>query len=153
YDPTVALAIAAAVYFLAVRRPAWSGAALGLAVALKGVPILLAPIFVIYAQALTRRPSAATLSPRERGVAAPTPSPSGERQREAPDLGRRPLARLLAGLAAALALGGLAYLVIAGPHALDAFAYHGARPIQIETIYSGVLILARRLDPAILSEA
>jgi hypothetical protein len=42
---------------------------------------------------------------------------------------------------------------MAGLLALDAFAYHGARPIQIETIYSGVLILARGLDPAILSEA
>ncbi len=134
YDPMVALAIAAAVYFLAVRRPAWSGVALGLAVALKGVPILLAPIFVMYALVgPVRRPGQGAL----RDLA----------------LQRGPIVRFLAGLAAATALAGLPYVLIAGPHALDAFAYHGARPIQIETIYSGVLILARAFDPAILSRA
>jgi len=49
YDPFVALAVAVAVHALALRRPALGGAALGLAIALKGVPILLAPIFVIHA--------------------------------------------------------------------------------------------------------
>ena len=48
YDPDMALAVAAAVDALALRRPALSGVALGLAVALKGVPILLAPIFIIH---------------------------------------------------------------------------------------------------------
>ena len=165
YDPSVALAIAAAISALAARRPAASGAALGLAVALKGVPILLAPIFVMVAlrlnekgsrpMTLTRRPSAAALSLGETGAAAPSiPSPSGRRCREAPDEGvRHPLARWLAGFAAAVSLAGLAYVLIAGPHALDAFAYHGSRPIQIETIYSGLLILARSFDPSFMSEA
>jgi hypothetical protein len=48
YDPTVALTVAAAVHALGARRPAVSGAAFGLSIALKGVPILLAPIFAIY---------------------------------------------------------------------------------------------------------
>jgi hypothetical protein len=49
YDPCVALAIAASVRELARGKPALSGVALGIATALKGVPILLAPIFAIYA--------------------------------------------------------------------------------------------------------
>ncbi len=119
YDPCVALAVAAAVHALALRRPALSGAALGLAVALKGVPILLAPIFVMHALG------------------------SGD---------RTGLARGLAGGALTLGLAGLVYGAIAGPHALDAFAYHGARPLQIETVYSGLLILGRAFDPGLLSK-
>lgn len=119
YDPAVALALAAAVYALTARRPALSGAALGLAVALKGVPLALAPIFALYA---FRAPQHA-------------------------------LARWLLGLAVALGAPALAYVGLAGPHALDAFAYHARRPVQIETIYSGLLILARSLEPGLLSEA
>ena len=182
YDPTVALAIAAAISALASRRPAMSGAALGLAVALKGVPILLAPIFVMHAvvgrgregvrsdarlsadygprpgavhRASVRTPVLRRAMDRALQSAPPLLPLAGEGGgRSPPDEGlRRPLASFLAGLAAALALAGLAYALIAGPHALDAFAYHGARPIQVETIYSGFLVLARALDPAILTEA
>jgi hypothetical protein len=45
HDPCVALAIAAAIHALARGKPALSCAALGFAPVLKGVPILLAPIF------------------------------------------------------------------------------------------------------------
>jgi hypothetical protein len=45
------------------------------------------------------------------------------------------------------------YFPLAGPHAFDALAYHGQRPLQIETVYSGVLILARAFDPALLRRA
>ena len=118
YDACVALAIAASVHELARGKSALSGAALGLAVALKGVPILLAPIFAIHAYA--------------RGDS-------------------RGLARGAAGCALTLGLSGLVYGAVAGPHILDALAYHEARPLQIQTVYSGLLILARSFDPAVLS--
>ena len=44
-----------------------------------------------------------------------------------------------------LAAAGVAYLSIAGPHAIDAFAYHADRPLQIETLYGGALML---LEPS-----
>jgi Glycosyltransferase family 87 len=118
YDPFVALAVAAAVHSLSLRRPALSGAALGLGVALKGVPILLAPIFVLHSAA--RRDW-------------------------------KGLACGVAGGAITLGLTAAAYVAFAGEHALDAFAYHGQRPLQIETVYSGILILAHAFDPALLS--
>lgn len=119
YDPVVALTVAAAVYALVLRQRALAGAALGLAVAMKGVPILLAPIFVIHAVA-----------------------------------GRdwKGLASGAAGGAVTLGLAAAAYVAVAGPHALDAIAYHGARPLQIETVYSGLLILAHAFDPTFLSK-
>ncbi len=118
YDPLVALAVAAAVHALASRRPALSGAALGLAVALKGVPILLAPVFAVHAAA--------------RGD-------------------WKALASGATGGAITLGLTAAAYVAIAGLHALDAFAYQGQRPLQIQTVYSGLLIFARAFDPALLS--
>jgi hypothetical protein len=118
YDPCVALAIAASFHELVRRRPALSGAALGVAITLKGVPILLAPIFVMYEYAC------------------------GD---------GRAVARGAAGCALILGLSGLVYAAIAGPHLWDAFAYHGARPLQIQTVYSGLLILARGFDPAFVS--
>ena len=118
YDPCVALAIAAAVHELARGKPALSGAALGLGIALKGVPILLAPIFAIYAYV--------------RGDG-------------------RGLARGATGCALIVAISGLVYAAIAGPHMWDAFAYHSARPLEIQTIYSGLLILARSFDPSFLA--
>lgn len=117
YDPCVALAIAGAVHALARGRPGVGGAALGVAIVLKGVPILLAPIFAIYALA--------------RGDG-------------------RGLARGVAGCVLILAATGLAYALIAGPHMWDAFSYHGSRPLQIQTVYSGLLILGRTLDPGLV---
>jgi Glycosyltransferase family 87 len=119
YDACVALALAAAVNALAARRPGLSGAALGLAIALKGAPLILAPIFMTHA--IVRRDW-------------------------------NGLARGLGGGALTLGLAGLTYAGIAGPHALDAFAYHGARPLQIETVCSGLLILARDFDPSLFSK-
>jgi hypothetical protein len=48
YDPCVAFAISGAIYALAARRPGLSGAALALGVALKGVPLVLAPVFAMW---------------------------------------------------------------------------------------------------------
>ena len=165
YDPTVALAIAAAVHALVTRRPAMSGAALGLGVALKGVPILLAPIFALSLlpalREKVRTGGASARQGRSPGPLTPALAPRGPTTDVRPStasagsgsFANAALARFLAGLAATIALTGLAYVLIAGPHAPDAFAYHGARPIQVETIYSGLLILARALDPGIMHEA
>ena len=48
YDPSVAFAISGTVYALAARRPGLSGAALAFGVALKGVPLLLAPVIAMW---------------------------------------------------------------------------------------------------------
>ena len=48
YDPSVALAISAAIYALAAKRPGASGGALAFGVALKGVPLLLAPMIALW---------------------------------------------------------------------------------------------------------
>ena len=114
YDPWVALAIAATVHEIARGRPALAGASLGIAVALKGVPILLAPIFASYALA--------------RGDASA-------------------LARGVAGCSLTFGLSALVYAAIAGPHIWDALAYHAARPLEIQTVYSGFLILGAQLRP------
>jgi hypothetical protein len=41
------------------------------------------------------------------------------------------------------------YLALAGPHAFDVLAYHGGRPVQIESTYGAALMLARLFDPEI----
>ena len=48
YDPSVAFAISGTVYALAARRPGLSGVALAFGVALKGVPLLLAPVIAMW---------------------------------------------------------------------------------------------------------
>ncbi len=57
----------------------------------------------------------------------------------------------LAGAGIVCLVAGLAYLALAGDHWRDAFAYHGARPLQIESTWSAVLILLSALDPSIVS--
>jgi hypothetical protein len=143
YDPMVALSIAAAVHALATRRPAASGLALGVGAALKGAPILLAPIFVLHWLACAREPR-----PSRRfggGAASDRAAPDGRRGHS--------LLAFLFGLGATLFLTGLAYGAIAGPQVFSAVAYHGRRPVQIETLYSGALMIARIFDPAIMNKA
>ncbi len=48
-------------------------------------------------------------------------------------------------------LAGLAYLILAGDHWRDAFAYHGARPLQVESTWSALLILLSAFNPSIVS--
>ncbi len=56
------------------------------------------------------------------------------------------------GAAGAVCLaGGLAYRALAGDHWRDVFAYHGARPLQIESTYAAVLILLSGLDPSLVA--
>lgn len=61
------------------------------------------------------------------------------------------LRRSLAGATALLLAAVGLYCLIAGPHALDSFAYHGGRPLQIESSYSALLIAARLFDPDIVT--
>jgi hypothetical protein len=61
------------------------------------------------------------------------------------------LARAVAAAAAVLLASAGAYLWLAGPHAVDAFAYHGGRPLQIESSYGALLIAARIFDPEIVT--
>ena len=108
YDASVALTIAAAVYGMAKRRPVFAAVSLALGVALKGAPLLMAPVMLFWFAA------------------------------------RRDWRGLALGAASGtlcLAAVGLAYLSIAGPHAMDAFAYHADRPLQLETPYGGALML------------
>jgi hypothetical protein len=48
YDPSVAFAISATIYGLASRRPTLSGAAFAFSVALKGAPLVLAPVLALW---------------------------------------------------------------------------------------------------------
>ena len=57
----------------------------------------------------------------------------------------------LAGAGAVCLVAGLAYLALAGDHWRDSFAYHGARPLQIESTWSSLLILLSALQPSIVS--
>ena len=47
----------------------------------------------------------------------------------------------------------IAYAAVAGPHAFDAFAYHGSRPLQIQSVYSGLLMLVQPFRPALVGLA
>ena len=118
YDPSVALAISGTIYALAARRPGLSGVALALAVALKGVPIVLAPVFVLWFCA--RRDW--------NGFRAASAS-----------------------FAVCIGIVAIGYLAIAWPHALDSIAYHANRPVQMESIYSAFLMMARLFAPHIMS--
>jgi hypothetical protein len=64
--------------------------------------------------------------------------------------GKRSLARATVAGGVTLALGLALYLWIAGAHALDALAYHADRPIQIESPYGAVLLIAHYFDPGLL---
>ena len=108
YDPWVALSLAAGTYALTTRRYASAGVALALGIALKGSPLVAAPVFALYAAS------------SEKGA----------------------LTRFLGAGLATFGPCALLYLAIAGPHALDSFAYHAARPLQVETLYSGLIVLA-----------
>jgi hypothetical protein len=57
----------------------------------------------------------------------------------------------LAAAAAVCLVAGLAFLALAGDHWRDAFAYHGARPLQIESSWSAGLILLSALEPSLVS--
>ncbi|WP_374546994.1 glycosyltransferase 87 family protein [Rhodoblastus sp.] len=59
------------------------------------------------------------------------------------------LARAAVGSAVLLAAALGLYLLLAGSHAGDVLAYHGGRPLEIESTYGAVLMLARLFDPDI----
>lgn len=126
-DPAVSFLVCAAVWGAAERRPGLSGAALGLAAAIKLVPVFLAPLFLAYLVA----------------EAAATPGAEARGQ-----VRRAAIRFSLAAAVAALAICGPA-LWLAGGGALDVLRYHGLRPLQSESLAGGFLGVARAFAPAI----
>jgi hypothetical protein len=126
-DAVVSLLLCAAVWAASARRPGWSGAALGLAIATKLVPALLAPLLLAYAMAdAVDRPGV----PKGRAAWA-----AG---------GRFSLAAAAVGLLAfapAVALGG------AG--CLDLLRYHALRPAQAESTAAALIGIASAFVPSI----
>jgi hypothetical protein len=57
----------------------------------------------------------------------------------------------LAAAGAVCLVAGLAFLALAGDRWSDAFAYHGGRPLQIESSWSALLILLSAFDPSLVS--
>lgn len=120
YDACVAASLGAAIFALSAKRPAGAGLALGVGVAAKGTPALIAPLGALY---LLK---------------------SGQ---------TRQLLKSLAAAAAVLGISAAGYFITAGPRAFDPLVYHGGRPIQIESLYGSLLIVARAFDPGIASSA
>jgi hypothetical protein len=64
--------------------------------------------------------------------------------------GKRSLTRATLVGAVTLALASGLYLWMAGDHAFDALAYHADRPIQIESPYGAILLIAHYFHPDLL---
>ncbi|MSP62361.1 MAG: DUF2029 domain-containing protein [Myxococcales bacterium] len=115
YDAVVALSLCALALFCLARRPALAGIAFGIGVAAKGLPLLLAPLPILFWASRRRW--------RELWIAS--------------------LAACLVGL-----LIGLPFARAAGAQMLDLFAYHGQRPLQVESTGGALLILGRWFAPS-----
>lgn len=63
----------------------------------------------------------------------------------------RELVWSLASAAALCAAAAVAFLTLAGEHWRDNFAYHGARPLQIESTYAALLVFLRDFAPGLVS--
>jgi hypothetical protein len=114
YDAVVSLSLAALVWGCVTRRWWAAGFGLGLGVAAKGMPLLLAPLVLAYFVTEQRK-----------------------------------LDALWTGLVAG-AIGVLAaapFARSAGASMLDMFAYHGARPLQIESTGGALLVVGRFFAP------
>ena len=61
------------------------------------------------------------------------------------------LLRAAAAASAVCLLTGAAYLLLAGEHWSDAFAYHRTRPLEIESTYAALLIFLRAFIPDLVS--
>ena len=114
-DAAVALTVALASWALVTGRAVALGVAVAIAVCLKGVPLLIAPLIVMHAV-------------RDRRLRA---------------LGVAGLAGGLAGTAI-----GLPAMLAAGKTLIEMARYHLDRPLQIETIWGGVLGLLHAASPA-----
>jgi hypothetical protein len=118
YDAVVSLSLCALVWGCVTKRPWAAGLGIGVGVAAKGMPLLLAPIVLAYF------------------VAA-------KRKREAVWTG---LIAAAIGVAAAIP-----FARVAGAHMLDMFAYHGQRPLQVESTGGALLVFGRLFDPSFAS--
>ena len=136
YDAFVAACTAWAVASAGDGRPRAAGVWLGIAVAAKGVPVLLLAPLVAYAGA---------------GVGGTVGAGAGAGAGSTARGGHAAAGRLLAG--AAITTAGLvaAALWWCGRGLLDAFAYHAARPLQIESTWAAVLSLATSVRPGLVT--
>ena len=62
----------------------------------------------------------------------------------------RAFGRAAAAAATTLVVGLAGYAALAGGHALDALAYHSARPLQIESPYGAALMIANAFKPGLI---
>lgn len=118
YDAVVSLSLCALVWGCVTKRSWAAGLGMGVGVAAKGMPLLLAPLVLAYFVA-ERRARAALWT----GV-----------------------------IAAAIGIGAAApFAHAAGAHMLDMFAYHGQRPLEVESTAGALLVLGRIFNPAFAS--
>jgi hypothetical protein len=118
YDAVVSMSLCALVWGCVTKRSWAAGLGMGVGVAAKGMPLLLAPIILAYFVA-EGRPRAAFwtgLIAAGIGIAAAAP-----------------------------------FARDAGAHMLDMFAYHGQRPLEVESTTGALLVLGRIFDPAFAS--
>jgi uncharacterized membrane protein len=106
YDAVVSLAVMAMVWGSIARRPVIAGIALGLGVATKGIPLLLAP-FVVFPFIADRR--------------------------------WRDIAWLACSATCVVALAVVPFF---GPALFESVRYHGARPLQVESTWGALLLVA-----------
>ncbi len=118
YDAVVSLSICLVVWGCVTKRPWATGLGFGLGVAAKGMPLLLAPIALVYFL-------------------------TADRRRE---IGRVVLVATAVGVASVIPFAGAA-----GAHMFDLFAYHGQRPLQVESTGGALLILGRLFFPGAAS--
>ncbi len=109
FDAVVALLAVIAIYTAVRERAAWSGFAVGVGVATKLVPILIAPALCIYLVATAHRATRTGTMAAFRFITAAT-------------------------LGALLLV--LPVWIVSGSSILDMFRYHANRPLEIETIWA-----------------
>jgi hypothetical protein len=121
-DATVSLLVCAAAWAAVERRAALSGAALGLAVATKLVPALIAPLLLVYL----------VLDARSRGQD-----------------GRAGAWRFLLALGFTALAFCAPLLLLAGGRAADLLRYHALRPPQVESTAAAMIGVARAFEPSL----
>lgn len=127
FDPLVALLLVAVAWAVFRERWFWSGCLLALAVVSKGIPLLLAPLWLFYLYAKADRS----------GQKFPWNS-----------VGQVALGGLLCGLVFVIPLYHLTGLSM-----LDALRYHADRPLQVESTGSAILGTLQAVFPGTLRTA
>ncbi len=118
YDAVVSVSLCALGWGCVTKRSWAAGIGMGIGVAAKGMPLLLAPIVLAYFVAERRKRAAMWTGLIAAGI----------------------------GIAAAAP-----FARAAGAHMLDMFAYHGQRPLEVESTTGALLVLGRIFNPAFAS--